>query len=851
MKKKQPNRQTTRSTRKLRSKATTSTSRVATDYWERLSPVWQYGIVLVFLITVFASVFPEVFLGSQRYVAHDIQQFQATARSVIEYREETGEQALWATNIFSGMPSYTVISTKAVTHIDTLLRQTFPALFIPVIPLLIAAAGSMFLFWLMGFGALPAALAALGITLTTYIPVIIGAGHNAKFIAYSYIPWVIAGYYMLSRSQRKLAGLFLFAMALTFTLRAEHVQVIYYFLFLLAIWFACDLGNAWRKGALRSWLPRAALMILGGLLALGANIQPYWSIHEYSAYSIRGGSEIAEQPTGGLDTDYAFAWSQGRGELLTLIIPGIYGGSSGEGTYWGPKTFTSGPHYLGAIVFLLFLVALFRVHTRLKWVFLGAGTLAMLFSLGKHLYGFNMLFFHYMPFFNKFRTPEMWLIVTAVCVAVMAAMGMKWIADNARNGTLALSGLYLPVGVALGSGLLILLLQATTFSFEKADERSNFARQVATQNQMAPDDPQVVQFVNRYIEQELMPQRAGKARSDSLRYVLFILLGSGLLAATALRKIPASYALAGLLVLAAIDLAQIGKRYTDKSGLVPASMQPGEAVSRMVRPMDEHIRDHMFTSEGWPMRTLPLSDNPFNNAVPAAYFYPSIGGYSGAKLSHYQDLIDEVLFTGPYGIHLGVLNMLNTGYITHTEPLRLPGWLISYEGRDGFVHQNTHELNKAFFVDSLFTTTDPREALDALGTLELSSEAVLQSEHAPPLVPTENRSATVTEYGPREIRVDVSTDAPSFLVLSEIYYPAGWLAQLNGQSIPIYRTNYVLRGMSIPEGSHELVLRFEPRSHVLGSRLSWIFHLLLLATGAGALFLERRSRSERPENTHS
>lgn len=847
MNKKQTKRRASRSTPKHRA-GTTKTGFPATDYWERLSPRWQYGIMLVFLITVFASVFPEVFLGGQRYVAHDIQQFHATARSIIEHREETGEQALWATNIFSGMPSYTVISTKAVTHVDTLLRQVFPALFIPVIPLLIAAAGTMLLFWLMGFGALPAALAALGITLTTYIPVIIGAGHNAKFIAYSYIPWVIAGYYMLSRSQRRFTGLFLFAMALTFTLRAEHVQVIYYFLFLLGIWFVADLANAWRNRSIRSWMPRASLMILGGLLALGANIQPYWSIHEYSAYSIRGGSEIAEVSTGGLDVDYAFAWSQGRGELLTLIVPGIYGGSSVEGTYWGPKTFTSGPHYLGAIVFLLFLIALFRVHSRMKWVFLGTGTLAMLFSLGKHFYAFNILFFQYMPFFNKFRTPEMWLIVTAVCVAIIAAMGMKWIADSYRNGTLHLSGLYLPVGVALGSGLLILLLQASTLSFEKPDERSTFARQLAAQNQMAPDDPQIVQHVSRFINQELVPERAAKARSDTFRYLLFVLLGSGLLAAAAFGKIPASYSLAALLLLAAVDLAQVGKRYTDKSGLVSASMQPDEAVTRMVRPMDEHIRDHMFTSEGWPMRTLPLSDNPFNNAVPAAYYYPSIGGYSGAKLSHYQDLIDEVLFTGPHGIHLGVLNMLNTGYITHVEPLRLPGWLISYEGRDGFVHQNTQELHKAFFVDSLITTTDPREALDALHSLELSSEAVIQHEQTPPLVPTTNRSATVTGYGPQEIRVDVSTDAPSFLVLSEIYYPAGWLAELNGESIPIYRTNYVLRGMAIPEGSHELVLRFEPRSHVVGSRLSWIFHLLLLATGAAAFFLEIRPGWRRSDN---
>ena len=824
----------------------------AADFWDKLPILYRHLTILVFLFIVPAFLFSEVYFGGQQFVAHDIQQFRATAQSVIEYQEETGSDALWATNIFSGMPSYTVISNKAFTHLDNLLRSLFSSIFIPVFPFLFCAGGAYFLFWLMGFRPLPSALGALAITLTTYIPIIVGAGHNSKLIAYSFIPWVMAGYWMLSYSNKRIAALFLFAIALNFTLRAEHVQVLYYFLFVMLFWFAYDSYQSWKNKGLPEWSRRAALMVVAGLLALAANIQPYWSIYEYSGYSIRGGSEMqADDSRGsGLDVDYAFAWSQGRGELLTLIIPDSYGGSSADGTYWGPKTFTSGPHYLGAIVFLMFLIGLIRYPGHLKYAFLGSGILALLFSLGQNLYGFNYLFFQYMPFFNKFRTPEMWLIVTVFSFSVIAVMGMTWTYTAWKERSLTLSQLYLPAGIALGIALLFTVLYGSILSLEKPGEHQQIAQQVASQQNMDPNDPQVQQFATRYIEEEIKPERADKAASDSRRLLIYLLLGSGLLAATALHKIPANYTLAGLVLLSAVDLVQVGSRYTDKSGLVSSDSSAYEAVTRQVRSVDRFIEEHKHHDESWPWRTFPLSDSPFNNAVPAAFVYPSIGGYSGAKLSNYQDVIDHAIFEGPAGINTEVLNMLNTRFLIYPNPIQLPGWDVVYQGEEGVVMENENALPKAWFVDSLVVAPGPREAMAELNRFEAASTAILMGRNDPQqnglhqITPDADRRAAITEYGPREIQIDVSADAPSFLVLSEIYYPAGWQATLNGEPVDIHRTNYILRGFEIPVGEHQLVLSFDPQSHILGSRLSWIFNIVILLIGTFALFRYYQGRRE-------
>ena len=811
------------------------------DFWEQIPLKYQHLIVLLFLLMIPSFIFSEVYFEGQKFVGHDRQQWRATAQSVIDYQQETDEDALWATNIFSGMPSYIVHSNKTFTHIDNILRGLFSSVYIPVFPFIFCTLGLHLLFWLMGYRPLVSALGALAICLTTYIPIIVGAGHNSKLIAYSYIPWVLSGYWLLSYTRHRLIGLFLFAFALNFTLRAEHVQVLYYFLFILAIWFLYDTYTSYKNNILPGWAKRASLMIVAGLLALAANTQPYWSIYEYSPHSIRGGSELQDNGREGLDIDYAFAWSQGRSELLTLIIPGSFGGSSMDGTYWGPKSFTSGPHYMGAIVFLMLLIGMIRAPGRLKYVFIGSGFLTLLFSLGENFYSFNYFFFQYVPFFDKFRTPEAWLMASVFSFVIVAVMGMKWLYDSWHNGDLQLRALYLPVGIALIVALFFAGFIHTVLSYEKPGEKEQIAQQVASQQNMSPDDPQVTQFANRYVDEELKPARKDLATSDSRRFLLFILLGGALLVAVATRKLPANYAIAGLLILAAVDLVQIGNRYVDKSGLAPDGQTSYDVVAQQVRPVDRYIEDNMAANDTWPYRSFPLGDSPFNNAIPSAFVYPSIGGYSGAKLANYQDIIDHAIYSGPGGLNNDVLSMLNTRFLTYPDPVTIPGWDIVYQGDEGVVMENQNVLPKAWFADSLVLADNARDAMDKLNSFDAASTAILMNTELPEITSTENRSVEVTEYGPREIRMDITTDAPSYLVLSEMYYPEGWNATLDENPVDIIRTNYTLRGFSIPAGDHELKLRFDPQSHILGSKFTWAFNIIILLIGAMALFQWYRS----------
>jgi hypothetical protein len=813
----------------------------APDFWDRISPAWQHLICLIILFVLPVILSPNTIAGGERFMAHDIVQWRAGAEADIRYRSETGQEPLWSPSMFSGMPSYFVNYERAVPHLDTFLTKSLTVIY-PALPYWVILTGAYVMFTLMGFRTLAALLGAVFIGFTTYIPIIIGAGHNAKFYAMSYIPWLLTGYLLLSRYRKPLLGFFVFALVMNFELRAGHPQVTYFFIYILAIWWGFDTWSAWKQKTLPDWTRRTALIAAAGLFAFICNVQPYLSIYEYTPYSIRGGSQLAE--TSGLDIDYAMAWSQGWFELTTLIVPEIMGGSSNEGTYWGDKIFTSGPHYLGAIAFLLMIIGLLRSRDRTRWVFLASGMLTMLFSLGSNFSAFNYLFFHYMPFYNKFRAPEMWLMVTTFSFSVLAVYGLAALAEIYRERAGAAGALWLPSGIAVGAVAVLLFASLSLLSYEKPGERQQIARQVAAQNNVSPDHPQVRQIVTGYLNDQVFPERQKKARNDSMRTLAFMLIGGGLIFAALTRRIGFNVMLIGLVVLSSVDLIVAGKRYIQYGSTIPNSWSETTALEQQQRSTDRYVRENNRSPQGYPYRTLPLTDSPFNNAVPS-FFYPTIGGYSGAKLSIYQDLIDRAIFTDA-GLNNGVLSMLNTRYIVSREPYNLPGWRTVYEGSDGFVFEARSVMPKAFFADSLVTADGPADALARLTqSFDPGAFAVLEQEpgfavHRDTAATT---GATVTLYDRREIEVEVRRSEPGFLVISEVYYPAGWRAFVNGEETEIHKTNYVLRGVPVPAGESVVRFEFYPRTHYLSSRISWAFNILLLLIGLAAVAQEFRIRS--------
>ncbi|MDZ7690406.1 MAG: hypothetical protein U5K69_04525 [Balneolaceae bacterium] len=517
------------------------------DFISSLPDSKKHILALLFIFVLPFILFDDASLGGQRFMGGDTIQWRASAESIIDYRQTHDQEPLWATNMFSGMPAYGISVHNTVPHIDRLIRDITRSIY-PVAHFWILLGGVYLLLFLMGMRPLTSLIGAICIGFTTYIPIIIGAGHNTKFIAYVFIPWMFVGYWLLTRSDKKLLSFALFAIALTLEFRAGHPQITYYFFYLLGGWWAYDTWQAYQKNEITPWLQTTGLIVFAGILGFLGNAQQYWRFMEYTPYSTRGGSALAEG-SGGLTLDYAFRWSQGIGELLTLIIPNIFGGGSGQ-AYWGPKTVTSGPHYPGAVAFILALIGLLRSKHKFKYVFFGVGTLALLFSLGRHFETFNRLFFNYMPYFDKFRVPETWLIVTVFCYSVLGVMGLEYLFKLAKKQSKKLKPLLLPLGIALGIGLIFAVGSDALLSFEKPGERQQFAQQVAQGNNVSPNSPQVQQTVDNFMNTKLKPQRKELASSDSIRYFILALVVCGLIIGFVQQKVSAGYFLLGLALLA-------------------------------------------------------------------------------------------------------------------------------------------------------------------------------------------------------------------------------------------------------------------------------------------------------------
>lgn len=822
------------------------------DFISRMPANKQHLIALLFILVLPFMLFDDATLGGKQFMGHDTIQWRAGAESIIEYREaHDGEEPLWATNMFSGMPATTISVQSSVPHIDQLVRGLTKSIY-PAAHFWILMAGCYLFFLLQGMRPLTSLLGAICISFTTYIPIILGAGHNSKFIAFVFIPWVLVGYWLVTRSDKKLLSFALFAIALTLEFRAGHPQVTYYFLYLLLFWWIYDTWQAYREGQIRSWVGTTGLLVLAGVLGFLGNAQQYWRLLEYSPYSIRGGSALAEG-SGGLNMEYAFSWSQGFGELLTLIIPGLFGGSSAE-AYWGPKSVTSGPHYLGAVAFVLALLGLLRSRNRLKYLFFGVGTLTLLFSLGYHFETFNQLLFEYVPYFDKFRTPEMWLIVTVFCYSVLGVYGLHSLIELAKSKSESLKPIIMPLGIALGIGLLFALGSNALLSFEKPGEYSQYAQQVAQQNNVSPENPQVRQAVTNFINTRLKPERKAIAKKDSIRYFIITLIVCGLIIAFYKRKLGLGFFLLGLCIVASYDYLTVGDRYTNEETMVDEQIDPEQVIQQRSRPIDQFLQNHVPSGEGWPYRVFPLGDNPFNNAVPS-YFYPTIGGYSGAKLSYYQDLIDVLQRHLQKGqLHFPILNMLNVKYISIGQQLSFDNLKQVYSGDDGYVYENTTVLPKAFFVDSIRSVSSARAAIEAMQPAQAfnpAHTAIVEGTPEVDLQQDTSASVEVTHYDARSIELRSERDTEGYLVLSEIYYPEGWELAIDGEPVEFYKTNYVLRGFPVPAGEHTISMEFNPISYELGSKIAWASNLLQWGVFLFAAMLWYRRPQQAQENEQS
>ncbi len=797
-----------------------STTSIPKDFFYNLPAKRQHIIALAILFVIPLILFFGTTLGGKDLQRHDITQWRAGAESAIEYRETYNDDALWLNNMFLGMPTYVVSLKTVVPHLDFITKY-FKTIY-PAFQYWVMLFGMYFLLILMGFRPLTAVFGSLTFGLTSYFPIIIIAGHTSKFVALAFAPWIFSGYWLLTRSPKKIVGLLLFCVAMTLEVRAGHPQITYYFMYLLAgLWIFDSWTYLKIEKDYKKWGFITTLLLVGGIFGILGHAQNLLTLSEYSPFSIRGGSAL--ENTTGLSTGYAFLWSQGIKETFTLFVPDLFGGASP--TYFGSKPGTAGPHYLGALTLPFLLLALFKQRSKLMYMFFGVGTLAIFFAWGENFLLLNSIAFDYIPFFNKFRAPETWLVLTVFCYTIVAVYGLQWFFDFIKVKSVSIKELMLPMGLTLAFFLFI-VVQVKTMEYTRPGEIDSIANQIAQQNQVNPNNPQVLQQATNYVKANLIPDREKAANGDVFRFGLFLVIGGVVIYLFYSKKFSIGTGSLVLVLLVGVDLINVDKRFIPERAMVSSEVNPESYLESQKRDIDQFIIDQNAANGVYPNRTFPLLDDPFQNATPS-YFYPTIGGYTGAKLSIVSDLQKGggPLYQGSAGLNLNLLGALNIKFITYQPGLNIPDMPMVFTGSTAAVYENKKILPKAFFVDTLAVAQSPQEAFDFISQANVDYSSIAVVEGATSTLSTNADSSStveVTFYSGQDITLKTSRSKKGFLVLSEVYYPAGWIATIDEKEVPIYKTNYLLRGIQVPEGEHEIKLSFEPKSYTLGVTLSWL-----------------------------
>ncbi len=829
----------------------------APTVWGNWSSTARHGLCIGFLLLVTAAFFSPALFEGKGIHGTDVVSWRANAEVLLDYQERTGERALWAPNTFGGMPAYMITYKMVVPQLDTVINAARSVAW-PASHFFVLLASMYLLVFYLTRNHLSGLLSAVAFGFTTYIPIILAVGHSTKFVALAFAPLVVLAFAYTLRNPSVLGGLF-FAAALALNLRAKHPQITYYVLMLLLAWWVVEVVWAWRND---DWAPigkATGWLGLGTGLALLMVAHPYLAIYEYKQFSVRGAEAAAGGGGGGgMAWQKAMQWSQGPKELFTLVMAKAFGG--GGQTYWGPKTFTEGPHYIGGVVVALAGLALWRVRSRLVWG-LGAGVLAtILFSLGKYATWVNWPMFEYFPFFNSFRAPETWLSVSAFGLALLAGVGLDHVLrqrpERSRGRPAGDGGrpLLYAFGAVLGLVLLFRVAPDLFFEFEGPNERQRLERAIQQQRpDLSIESPQVQQFIQKRIQQQKQERRAAFT-SSATRTLLAVGAALFLLWLYRRETLPA-WAAGGLVVLiVTIDLWGVDRQYLGGDRF---SQQPDAEAQIQTFGVDRFLKKKVDEA-GSPghFRVLPLQHpaggSPMSNAMPS-YHYQSAGGYHAAKLQRYQNFIDHVLQLGQGAPNETGLDLINARYVVARQ--QLPGTEVAYQGgQQGFmVLENPDAVPRGFFVGQTEVVEDPEATWERLRSPSFAPDSVALLPEAldQPVTPLDSNStpsARLDSYEPPEISWTVETDAPRLFVASEVYYPAGWNAYLDGEQVPIHRVDYLLRGVHVPAGEHTLTMRFEPSADRYGI---WVAGLSTIGVYGGILLIlgqaYRRRRAGVPD----
>ena len=817
--------------------------------------VWHY-IIAILAFAVISWVYFYPVMQGKRVKQHDMEMHKGMAQELTQYRESTGETALWTNSAFSGMPAWNISApqkTNLFQYVHKVLSIGLPS---PLGSVFISMLGFFILLLVLDVGVWVSALGAIAYGFTSYLYIIIGAGHNAKAVAMAYMAPVIAGV-LLTYKGKYLWGLVLTAIAASLELYANHLQITYYLILILVVIVIAEFISDIRQKKLLHFVKASLMLVLVAVISVLTFSTKLYANYEFGKETTRGKPVLTSNEsnqTKGLDRDYITQWSYGKGETWSLMIPNAKGGASAyigkqnpvlekadrqfkdsiaqSNAYWGDQPGTSGPVYVGAIVVFLFVLGALTVKGKLKWALLIATVLSILLSWGKNFMGFTNFFLDYIPGYDKFRAVSMTLVIAEVTMPLLGFLGLAEMVKSPENAKKNMTKFFIALGVTAGFCLLFYLMPKTFFNFLSQEEAKQFASMSA-----GKDGAIYAQFAS-----QLEDVRVAIFRKDALRSLIFIILAAVPLFLYVKGKLKAVPAFAVLAALILVDMFPIDKRYLNNDNFIDKAKFDKPFVAS---PANQYILNDKALS----YRVADITRDMFNDAS-TCYFHKSIGGYSGAKLRRYQDVITQYLGPGLNRLRSAktaedmarqlaqqeVLNMLNTKYIIF-NPQSQP-------------FENPFAYGNAWMVNDVQIANTPNDEFNALATSDLHRTAIIGKEFEQEVASyrpqAEDGSITLTDYKPNQLTYSFSASENKLVVFSEIWTSKGWTMRIDGQESPLLRANYLLRAAMVPAGQHEIVMRYEPKIWKVGGIVSLVSSLTIILFAVATIVLALVKKKEKP-----
>ena len=830
----------------------TNETTLATALQQAQKPkVWHY-IIAILAFAVISWVYFYPVMQGKRVKQHDMEMHKGMAQELTQYRESTGETALWTNSAFSGMPAWNISApqkTNLFQYVHKVLSIGLPS---PLGSVFISMLGFFILLLVLDVGVWVSALGAIAYGFTSYLYIIIGAGHNAKAVAMAYMAPVIAGV-LLTYKGKYLWGLVLTAIAASLELYANHLQITYYLVLILVVIVIAEFISDIRQKKLLHFVKASLMLVLVAVISVLTFSTKLYANYEFGKETTRGKPVLTSNEanqTKGLERDYITQWSYGKGETWSLMIPNAKGGASAyigkqnpvlekvdgrfkesiaqSNAYWGDQPGTSGPVYVGAIVVFLFVLGALTVKGKLKWALLIATLLSILLSWGKNFMGFTNFFLDYIPGYDKFRAVSMTLVIAEVTMPLLGFLGLAEMVKSPENAKKNMTKFFIALGVTAGFCLLFYVMPKTFFNFLSQEEAKQFASMSA-----GKDGAIYAQFAS-----QLEDVRVAIFRKDALRSLIFIILAAVPLFLYVKGKLKAVPAFAVLAALILVDMFPIDKRYLNNDNFIDKAKFDKPFVAS---PANQYILNDKALS----YRVADITRDMFNDAS-TCYFHKSIGGYSGAKLRRYQDVITQYLGPGLNRLRSAktaedmarqlsqqeVLNMLNTKYIIF-NPQSQP-------------FENQFAFGNAWMVNEVKMANTPNEEFNALATTDMLHTAIIGKEFEQQVKGYKAKdmegSITLTDYKPNQLTYTFSANEDKLVVFSEIWTSKGWTMLIDGQESPLLRANYLLRAAMIPAGRHEIMMFYEPKVWKVGGTISLISSLAILLAAVGAVIFSLKKQ---------